>query len=188
MFIFRPVNILMVVNLLNVGVAIDLTRVPEAYGANVVSATVALIQRSGIFPCDSRIIRRLAYAESRDGEDLRTFRRGYNGGIWQVDEEIFQETLNLVQAEEFKEIEERIYRSFSIRWHSVEWAELRIPLYSALAASIFFAHISIPNSGDVIGQARLWKSSAYNRDSRDTVDSFVTLVNNLEQRHEQRSE
>ena len=184
MFIFRLVDILMVVNMLNIGEAIDLTRIPEAYGTNVVSATVALIQRSGIFPCDNRIIRRLAYVESRDGEDPETFRSGYNGGIWQVDEEIFQETLNLVQAEEFKEIEERIYRSFSIRWHSVEWAELHIPLYSALAASIFFAHFSIPNSGDVIGQGRVWKDSAYNINITDTVEGFVTLINDLEERGE----
>lgn len=51
--------------------------VPEARGIDVVLATVSLIQGTGIFPDDNRLLRRVAFVESRDGLDGDTFREGY---------------------------------------------------------------------------------------------------------------
>ena len=183
MLLITVIKIIIIIRLLNVSKAqTDMTRVSEASGTNVVSATVALIQQSGIFPYDNRIIRRLAYVESRDGEDPETFRSGYNGGIWQVDERVFQKTLNLVQYEQLVEIYEHVNKFFSIWWHSVEWVQLRIPLYSALAARmfIFLADDDIPDAGDVMKQAFFWKNSTYNSNDMDTVLTFIDLVNDLE--------
>ena len=66
------------------GKPVDRTREPGAAGAEVVDAVVRLIDESGIFPDDARFLRRLAYVESGDGSDERTYRADYNGGIWQV--------------------------------------------------------------------------------------------------------
>ena len=55
----------------------NLVMTPEARGTDVVLATVSLIQGSGIFPDDNRLLRRVAFVESRDGLDGDTFRDGY---------------------------------------------------------------------------------------------------------------
>lgn len=39
---------------------------------------------SCLFNNDRLFLRRLAYVESRDGTDPKTYRQGYDGGIWQV--------------------------------------------------------------------------------------------------------
>ena len=70
----------------------DLTTELQAAGTDVVLASIALIQPLTIFPNDNRLLRRVAFAETRDGVDMDTFRPGYNGGIWQVDEDIFNQT------------------------------------------------------------------------------------------------
>ena len=71
---------------------IDLTLQLEAAGTDVVLASIGRIEQAGIFPSDNRLLRRVAFAETRDGVDSDTFRAGYNGGIWQVDEDIFNQT------------------------------------------------------------------------------------------------
>lgn len=52
----------------------DLTIVPEASGTDVVFATISRIQQANIFPDDQRLLRRVAYAETRDGTDSDTYR------------------------------------------------------------------------------------------------------------------
>lgn len=62
----------------------NLIVVPGSYGPAVVEATVNVIRESCIFEDDKLFLRRLAYVESRDGTDPKTYRPGYDGGIWQV--------------------------------------------------------------------------------------------------------
>jgi len=57
---------------------------PNAKGSAVVEAVCSVIEASCIFADDKLFTRRLAYVESYDGEDDKTFRQGYYGGIWQV--------------------------------------------------------------------------------------------------------
>ena len=52
----------------------DLTRQPEAAGTSVVLASIGLIGQTGVFPGDNLFLRRLAYAETRDGVDITTYR------------------------------------------------------------------------------------------------------------------
>ena len=70
-------------------ISIDLTRVPNANGAEVVEAVVNIIRESCLFADDKRFLRRLAYVESEDGLAPKTYRVGYNGGIWQVHTQSF---------------------------------------------------------------------------------------------------
>jgi hypothetical protein len=62
----------------------DLTQTANVNGPDVVEAVVNLIRESCIFADDKRFLRRLAYVESHDGTDPKTFRSGYYGGIWQA--------------------------------------------------------------------------------------------------------
>ena len=52
----------------------DLTLQPEQAGTNVVLASIGRIQGAGIFAGDNLFLRRLAYAETRDGVDINTYR------------------------------------------------------------------------------------------------------------------
>ena len=77
---------------LSAGQAIDQTIVPGTSGAAVVRAVIGKISQSRIFPNDNSLLRRIAYVESKDGTDGNTYRTGYHGGIWQVDQIAFQDT------------------------------------------------------------------------------------------------
>lgn len=54
--------------------SIDLTTISETSGIDVVFASVSRIQQANIFPDDNRLLRRVAFAETRDGIDLDTYR------------------------------------------------------------------------------------------------------------------
>lgn len=62
----------------------DRTLEERAAGADIVQAVVDIIRENCIYPNDRVFLRRLAYVQSRDGLDVRTFRPNFYGGIWQV--------------------------------------------------------------------------------------------------------
>ena len=162
------------------GQVTDRTREPRAAGSNVVFATVALIQDSEIFPDDNRLLRRIAYVESRDGVDVNTFRDDYFGGIWQVDMDIFNKTLNTDEYPELLNIYAELFTEFGIDWSAARWENLLAPFFSALAARIYFSIIdgeSIPAAGDLQAQARYWKMF-YN--PTGTEQFFIDSVNEFE--------
>ena len=59
--------------------SVDLTLTERATGKAVVDAVVDIITQSCVFDNDRLMLRRIAYAETRDGTDSST-----GGGIWQV--------------------------------------------------------------------------------------------------------
>ncbi|XP_052788956.1 uncharacterized protein LOC128223687 [Mya arenaria] len=128
--------------LLSVTNAIDKTLQPNAYGADVVEAVVNVIRDSCLFAEDRRFLRRLAYVESQDGSAPNTFRSGYYGGIWQVDENEFRATQNkpLLQSQY-----NLILSRFGITWNAVRWQDLRRPLYSGIAAALFSIYRAGPS-------------------------------------------
>lgn len=161
----------------------DLTTTPEAAGTNVVLATISRIEQTGVFPDDNRLLRRVAFAESRDGLDSDTFRQGYNGGIWQVDEANFLKTQNITAHPSLAGIFTRLSQSvFELEWGLAVWEDLRVPLISAVAARIFFeiAEDTIPDIGNVRGQGEFWKNSGFNTNDMDTVELFVERITALE--------
>ena len=62
----------------------DLTLQPGTSGSVVVEAVTDRIEASCVFPEDKMLLRRVAYVETFDGKDEKTYRDGYHGGIWQV--------------------------------------------------------------------------------------------------------
>lgn len=73
--------------------AIDNTVVPETKGEDVVCEVIKKIDDSGIFAFDKKMLRRIAFVESKFGQDSGTYRKGYHGGIWQVDEIGFKDAI-----------------------------------------------------------------------------------------------
>ena len=108
-------------------------------------------------------MRRIAWAETRGGLNRTfTFRPGYHGGLWQVDEVVFQETKNTADYPLLIEKYEQIHVEFDIEWSTVRWEELRKPLHCGLAVWLFMfnKNESIPLS--IHDQADHWKRN-YNR-------------------------
>ena len=154
----------------------DLTTQPGTSGSAVVFACISRIQQSGIFTSDNEMLRRIAYVETNDGNDADTYRSGYHGGIWAVDEDLFNETQNTSFYSALSNLHQQIQSTFSIQWSSVQWNDLRKPLYSALAARLYFytVNASIPISSSIPSQATYWVT--YYNPSGST-SNFVTLVN-----------
>ena len=158
----------------------DSTRIAESSGSAVVQATDALIQNSKIFPDDHQLLRRIAWVESKDGTDAGTYRQGYHGGIWQVDMIGFQDTQDTAShpglVAKFREIQQK----FGIDWPSVQWEDLRKPLYSGLAARLFLSNREEPIPNDVAGQASYWKTHYNTNLGAGTTERFIEDVMALE--------
>lgn len=118
------------------GEGTDITRHEKAAGSRVVEAVVGLIQQSSIFPSDNMLLRRVAYVESKDGTESFTYRSGYDGGIWQMDQTAFLGTMDVTSHPELRDKYNMIASRLGIEWTSVLWSDLRKPLFSGLAARL----------------------------------------------------
>ena len=157
----------------------DLTRTPQSQGTDVVEASVALVEESAIFPNDNQFLRRLAWVESQDGTRIDTYRSGYFGGIWQVDDTVLLASQDVADYPTLPAVFKSLQVQFNIEWSSVQKEDLLEPLLSALAARIFMLTVSdpIPLASDIQGQARYWQNHYR---PNETVDTFVQLVQELE--------
>jgi len=95
--------------------------------------------------------------ESQFGTHKDTFRKGYNGGIFQVDLIGFKDTQNVKSHPGLKTKFAKIQKAFGIDWNKVTWKDLRKPLYSAIAARLYLSNKpgAIPTS--LNKQAEYWK-------------------------------
>ena len=163
---------------------VDQTLTAGASGEAVVEAVVSRIRLSGIFPSDRSLLRRIAFVESKDGADQRTYRAGYHGGIWQVDQIGFQDTQNTASHPGLIAKHQKIQDNFGIDWSRVTWMDLRKPLYSGIAARLFLSNIpeAIPPASEIEKQGDYWKIH-YNSNADNaagTVQKFVNDVRALE--------
>ena len=148
-------------------------------GSAVVLLAIARLQQSGIFADDNELLRRIAYVETRDGTAENTYRQGYNGGIWAVDENIFNDTQNINIYPRLRAKFDQIRRQFNADWCSVRWSDLRKPLYSAIAARLASYNFprTIPKARDISAQAQLWAD--YYRQG-GSLSEFVTVASELQ--------
>ena len=157
----------------------NLTREPERSGSFVVQETIAQIRNANIFPDDRQLLRRIAWVESNDGTNILTYRQGYHGGIWQVDLIGFQDTQDTNShpglVSKFKEIQ----RVFGIDWPSVQWEDLRKPLFSALAARLKLSNVAAPIPLAVEDQARYWKTHYNTERGEGTAAKFIEDVDDM---------
>ncbi|CAH0768272.1 unnamed protein product [Bemisia tabaci] len=142
--------------------AVDRTLEPGAHGRDVVETVVYRIHRSRVFPDDRDFFRRVAYTESNFGDDPRTYRNGYYGGIWQFDR------LKTTQHDgpydvitpQLKSIHAAIKQRMGIDWMQVKKEDLLKPFYSGLAARIHIEQTRLsrgPIPDDIHGQDIYWK-------------------------------
>lgn len=153
---------------------VDRTLEAEASGASVVRAVVGKIE--AVFGADSQFLRRIANVESRDGTHSNTYRNGYHGGIWQVDEIGFMDTQDVASHPGLRAKYEQILREFGINWPDVEWMDLRKPLYSGIAARLKLSNIPAPIPCDVAGQAAYWKRYYNTELGSGTEQKFIDDV------------
>lgn len=148
-------------------------------GSAVVLLAIARLQQSGIFADDNELLRRIAYVETRDGTAENTYRQGYDGGIWAVDENVFLDTQNVDAYPRLRAKFDQIRKELNVDWYSTRWSDLRKPLYSAIASRLVLYNVprAIPLADDISGQAELWAN--YYRQG-GSVSEFVTVANELE--------
>ena len=143
--------------------SVDLTLVPDVGGTDVVVACLAKLSASQIFSKDDQqFMRRIAFVETNDGQDPRTYSdSSNNGGIWQLSESKYQQTKTSSDAQFLQ----GITNIFGINWTSTSWTDLRKPFFSALGARLYL-EIRVGNQGsdqfifstDIQGQSEFWKT------------------------------
>ncbi|XP_067038608.1 uncharacterized protein [Acropora muricata] len=146
---------------------------PKEKGADVVKAVVDRISELGIFPDDHKFMCRIAWVESKYGTDKGTYRPGYHGGIWQVDEIGYRET---VLQPGLRKYWDRIKESLDIDWTKTTWNDLEKPLYSGLAARLFLARLPAPIPTNLEGQANYWKTHYNTVAGSGTPEKFIKDV------------
>ena len=182
---------------------VDLTVEEGAVGTQVVLATIAKLEAAQVFSSDKRLLRRIAYVETADGEEtasssgngedeLLPFGDGAasrratrqsattgNGGIWSVNSLDFHRT-KLEESLANKRGEIAAAFPEIADWELVEWEDLNKPLWSALAARLVILLAEnitdIPTSSDIHGQAVFWKIY-YNTDG--DISEFESEVATL---------
>lgn len=119
---------------------------------------------------------KIAWVESQFGTHKDTYRKGYNGGIFQVDYIGFKDTQNIKSHPGLKAKFEKIQEAFGIDWSKVTWKDLRKPLYSAIAARLYLLNKpgAIPSS--LKGQAEYWKKN-YNSNHPNAGGTITKFEN-----------
>ncbi|XP_038065168.1 collagen alpha-1(XIV) chain-like [Patiria miniata] len=159
----------------------DATLERETFGTAVVEATRLNIDRlNRALRANHRFFRRLAWVETADGTSSITYsNRTYHGGIWRVDRSVYEATLALYNDPSYAFTFSDIQGQLGINWSTSTWEDGRRPLYSALAARLYFLSLGRDIPQDLNGQAILWREE-YHDQPTDTVDNFIRKVQILE--------
>jgi len=164
----------------HVKVNVDLAKKPEQTGTQVVETVVDRIGRSSIFDNDFGYIRRICWVETKDGADIeKTYRPGYHGGLWQVDEAAFHKTQDTSAYPILHEKYDQIKSYFGIDWMCVKWVDLRMPLHCGLAAWLYMFTREEKIPLNIQEQADHWKRN-YRPEAEVTADDFVKNTVDLE--------
>ena len=147
------------------------------YGSNGTTAvllSVAHLEHSAVFSNDNGFLRRIAYAETRDGTSSSI--EFHN--IWAVSQEGLEQT-KISNHPTLNVKRKLIAQELDIDWLLIEWDDLKRPFYSALAARLllFLAPELIPDFSDIPDQAQFWKQY-YNVDG--SLSEFIGAANELE--------
>ncbi len=156
---------------------VDRTMQSGASGSDVVKAVTNRVQ--GVFGDDQQFLRQIAFVESKDGTDSSTYRSGYNGGIWQVDDIAFRATQDTSSHPGLVLQYKKIKDAFGIDWQSVQGSDLRAPLYSGLAARLFLLTIPQAIPSGVAEQAAYWKKYYNTASGAGTEQKFIDDINSL---------
>ncbi|CAG7731415.1 unnamed protein product [Allacma fusca] len=171
-FTFQLVTVLLLfVELISAG--IDQSLVENAKGKNVVELVVEKIQKTHIFDDDYGFLRRIAYVETKDGEEISEFPRPNYGGLWNVAE------IQYNRSKDFSltEFHGKIKTEYNINWIQTAWQDLLKPLYSGLAARLFLQSLNVEIPQKLEDQAKLWDQ----RYSRHDLWDNRTFINRTDE-------
>ena len=144
-------------------------------GESVVDRVVPQVERC--LGSTKNFMKRIAYVESQFGLHRSTYRRGYHGGIWQVDRVGFEDTQNVAAHPGLPSKFNKIKRCFGIDWQRVSWSQLRDPLYSAIAARLFLLNKPGAIPSTLSGQAAYWKKHYNSGIGHGSVQDFINRWN-----------
>ena len=130
-----------------------------------------------MFPNDHGFLRRIAYVETKDGQQGGAVL----GGIWKVSEDMLIDTQRIMAHGQLIRKHAIILEKLNIDWPEVEWSDLQEPIYSGLAARLFLSNNPRAIPDTVERQSRYWKIN-YNPGGTLNSEAFVRAVMNLEQR------
>ena len=186
---FKSIIFIQIIVLFNFCYSVtDRTLEDGAVGLDVVEVTIKKIKDSQIFPDDNGIMKRIAYVESKFGENSTVYGHGQFGGIWMLNKVAFDQlTLN---RENHQEINDKIYPAlkdyFKIDFTEISYNKLREPLLSGIFARMFLHIINeqIPEFSSIEGQAAFWRDNYNDSNSDRSVESFMNDVNHMEKTYE----
>ncbi|KAL8562359.1 hypothetical protein ACOMHN_066073 [Nucella lapillus] len=158
-----------------VGQIQDATRQPGTAGPQVVEAVINLIRESCVFPNNRLLLRRFAFMVTNDGQNAGTYRPGFDGGIWAVSESAFRGTQNDARlAAYYQDIVSR----FGIAWNSLQWSDLRKPLFSGLAAALYMVQTFGDNVPVGVERQAAWYQQAFYPNDPMAAYNFTKQANN----------
>lgn len=137
----------------------DGTMRPNATGYSVVDQTIQMIRTTCIFEDDKLFMRRVAYVETLDGTADGSFRDDYHGGIWKVDEFMFNTLKTSANKAALAKYTNQFLPKLGINWDSTIWSDCRKARVSALAARLYIQTLN-PRSttSDIAKQAAFWST------------------------------
>nr|XP_039247433.1 uncharacterized protein LOC120325398 [Styela clava] len=153
--------------------AVDNTLVKGSTGTAVVESCVSKIYASGIFKEDFNLIRYSAYADTKDGAELASQNIG---GIWAVNSDAF--TAISDSTYDVSSYYSGIQTSFNIDWTQVTYADLDIPLYSAIAQRLHIAYWEIGDTlqDDIDNLGIWWAIYLHTADENMLISDFTTAI------------
>ena len=151
-----------------------------ASGSKIVKDAVSKVEST--LGGTNQFLKRIAYVESKNGQDPNTYRDGYHGGIWQVDQIGFEDTQNVASHPKLGKHFEKIEKQFGIKWVDVKYEDLRKPLISALAARLKLLNMkpTIPPSWDAGRQGEMWKKYYNTESGKGTAEKFKSKISKID--------
>lgn len=158
-------------------------------GKDVVNLCIQNLYKSGIFPDDHGLMRRIAHVMSNDGNP--PFPLHTDGGIWQVSLFAFSDTHDTRAHVRLGRKYGAIMKHFDIDWRKVERIDLAIPMYSAIAARLYLSNFAefIPPEYSFEKQADYWwyiymkdhesKRFMARKEFIDTVEALNSLQHSI---------
>jgi hypothetical protein len=160
----------------SIGQKVDLTLETNAVGQDVVEAVIKKLKMTKLFPKDNEFLLRLAYAETKFGND--TANSPPVQGLWNLDDSHLDATKDTVTHPELAMLHYKIGAMYGINWDTVTPMDMRKPLISGLAAHIYLKIVPDQIPATIDQQAAYWKKY-YNLNAKVPAKTFVDHVTEL---------
>ena len=151
-------------------------------GEDIVQVVLSIIENSTIFDYDHDFMRRLAYVETKDGEDLRTSSGKY--GIWAYYLEGYNDTVNnaTIYNSVAAFVSQRICVEFGINVTSVNSTDVMKPIVSGVMTCFYLLALNVTENKSipvtVPEQATFWNEE-YNSRQQPDESLFKNRVQEL---------